>query len=99
MAMRAEFSVKLKREALKYKVKIDAQVLEGKLGSAYAAVRMLGAGPNDASKKTFEINSFVDKVYSNQQCADLLADHFSIISQEFDPLISTYFPQRLWMNS
>ena len=72
LAMRTEFTVKLKREALKYKEKIDAQVLEGKLGSAYAAVRMLGAGPNDASKKTFEITSFVDMGYSNQQSADLL---------------------------
>ena len=35
--MRAEFTVKLKRESLKYKEKIDAQFLEGKL-------RMLGAG-------------------------------------------------------
>ena len=66
MAKRAEFSDKLKCEALKYKAKIDAQVLEGKLGSAYAAVRMLGAGPNDAYKKSFEITSFIDKGYSNQ---------------------------------
>ena len=63
------------------RLKIDARKLE----SAYSAVRRLGALPNDSQKSSFETASFEDQGLSNQESADMLADHFSRISQEFDP--------------
>ena len=80
--LKSAFSENLKCEAKKYT----------ELGSAYSAVRRLGAGVYDAPKASFEIASFDDQGYSNQESADLLADHFSKISQEFDPIDVGRFP-------
>ena len=76
-------------EALKYKEKMVNRVKEGKLGRAYSAV-----GVNNA-RETFEISSFVDQGFSDRQAADHLADHFSRISQEFDPINIDLFAPNL----
>ena len=70
---------------------MNKEVTDGKLGSAYSAIRRLGAG-TETPKKSFDIASFVDKGLSDQQSANLLADHFSKISQEFDPINPAIFP-------
>ena len=74
---------------------MNNEVKEGKLGSPYSAIRTLGAGANSSPTSSFEIASFVDEEYSDQQSADLLADHFSKISQEFDPIDIDILPPNI----
>ena len=79
------FNEAIKNEALKYKDKVISEVLEGKRGSAYKAIRKLGTGNNNDNDH-FEIPSHTDRNLSNKQSADVLAAYFSAISQEFEPL-------------
>ena len=95
LRLRTEFSEKMKIEANKYKDKMNNEVKEGKLGSSYSAIRKLGAGANSSPTSSFEIASFIDGGYSDQQSADLLADHFSRISQEFDPIDIDLLPPNI----
>ena len=89
-----KFQSKLKAEALKYRNKIILEVQEGKRGSSYSAIRRLGDGPADSSKrKQFVIPAFIDEGLSPQQSANRLADYFSAISQTVQPLnISNFHP-------
>ena len=93
--LNTEFSEKLKIEANKYKEKMNNEVKEGKLGSSYSAIRKLGAGANSSPTSSFEIASFVDEGYSDQQSPDLLADHFPKSSQEFDPIDMDILPPNI----
>ena len=76
-----------KKEAKKYKDKITTEVKNGKRGSAYSLIRRLGDGPDDHRKsKTFSLPVFVDNNMSTQESANLLAEHFSKISQMSEPI-------------
>ena len=50
---------------------------------------------NSSVNDSFDITSFVDSGLSKQQSADRLADHFSRISQEYDPIDIDIFPPNL----
>ena len=92
--LQINFQTKLRCEAMKYKDKIIQEVLEGKRGSSYNAIRKLGDGPCDTDKrKEFTIPSYVEKGLSPEQAANRLADHFSAISQTVAPLdIENFHP-------
>ena len=87
MELKKLFDVELKKEANKYKNKVIEEVKAGTRGSAYSAIRKLGEGPDDINKgKKIFIADFVDANLSDQEGAELLANHFSAISQSFPPL-------------
>ena len=85
LGLKKTFDDNLITAAHTYKNKLIAEVMEGKRGSAYKAIKKLG---NDGSScnEGFEIPSHVESNMSAQQSAELLADYFSCISQEFLPL-------------
>ena len=56
-----------------------------KKGSYYKSVRQLGNGPDDNSRTT-TLPNFTENNFSSKQCAEILANHFSEISQTFEPL-------------
>ena len=93
--IKAQFDVKLKAEAQKYQEKVKAEVIEGKRSSSYAALRKLGVGGNDMGKNSFTLPSHTDNDLSPQQSADIFADYFSAISQEFDPICVDEFPPNI----
>ena len=55
------FEEKLKSEVEIRKKKIEKEVLDGKRGSSYAAIRKLGDRPFEPSRNNLEIPEFVDK--------------------------------------
>ena len=88
LEIKEEFEEKLKSAALKYKEKIIAEVSEGKRGSSYPAIRKLGSRDFEVLNNNdgFEIPEFVEDNFSDEQSAEALADFFSSISQEFEPI-------------
>jgi hypothetical protein len=93
--IKAQFDQKLKAEAAKYQQKIQAEVLEGKRNNAYSALRKLGVGVNDCGDNGFTLPSHAENNLSPQQSADLFADYFSSISQEFEPINIQNFPTNI----
>ena len=67
---------------------IITEVVEGKRGSSYSALRKLGNREFQVPKngETFDIPEFIDNDYDDKQCSEAMADFFSSISQEFDPI-------------
>ena len=88
VALKNKFDTKLKKEASKYIEKIEKEVLEGKRGSSYSAIRKLGNREFEVPKgmESFDIPDFVNNDYTDQQSSDAMADYFSSISQKFDPI-------------
>ena len=96
LRLKCEFKEKLQVEALKYKNKIINEVKQGKRGSAFSLIRRLGDGPNDDSKyRVFTLPHFVDNNYSDEECAESLANHFARISQTLPPININDFPPNL----
>ena len=85
LKIKDDFDQSLRIAALKYKNKVTAEVIEGKRGSAYKALRKLGSTTAEAVS-SFYLPSHMDMNLSAQQSANILADHFSKISQEFEPI-------------
>ena len=95
LKVKEEFDKKLKSEVDKYTNKLKEEVANGKRGSTYTAIRKLGNRPFDSSPNTFDIPEFVQNNLDDEQAAEALADHFSSISQEFQPIDVTQFPPNL----
>ena len=87
----------LNAEATKYKDKIMAEVSEGKRGSSYPAIRKLGNRDFEAARnaQNFEIPELVENNLDENQSAEALADFFSSISQEFEPINVDRFPPKI----
>ena len=93
LKIKQSFNESFEKAAHNYKDKIITEVVEGKRGSAYKALKKLG---NNSSEDTnFQIPSHVESNLSAQQSAELLADYFSRISQEFDPIDANKFSPAL----
>jgi hypothetical protein len=87
--LKAAFTEMFEKEAHKYKDKIIAEVTDGKRGSAYKALKKLGSGKCDDN--SFDIPSHVEQNLSSEESAEVLAEYFSSISQEFDPIDPSSF--------
>ena len=84
--LQSEFDEKLKIEKLKYREKVENEVREGRRGSTYPALKRMGARPFERTKSEFSLPAHVELNLSSAQSAELIAEHFSEISQEFAPL-------------
>ena len=82
----------LKTGAIKYRLKIEQEVSEGKRGSGYQAICKLGHRPGeDWHRKEVTLPSYSQENLTTLQAANRLAHHFSSISQTVDPLDQTKF--------
>ena len=97
LELKCEFDTKLNAESNKYCNKIHEEVTNGKRGSSYSAIRRLGNRDFVESKEanTFDLPEFVDNNLDDKQSAEALADYFSSISQEFQPLDVSKFPPNI----
>ena len=97
LKIKKEFDDKLKAEAAKFMNKLNDEISSGKRGSTYSAIRKLGNRDFEDTKgsDTFDIPEFVDMDLNDQQSAEALAEHFSSISQEFQPLDTSTLPPNL----
>ena len=74
-------------EAVKhYTDKITNEVLEGHRTSPYKALRKLGVRTGDCKNELFQLPDHVADKLSEEESAERIANFFSAISQEFDPL-------------
>ena len=86
LQLRTMYEEKLKTETLKYLDKIATEVVEGRRGSSYPALKKLGARPWDQSRDSFQLPAHQDQNLSPAQSAEIIAAHFSSISQEYKPV-------------
>ena len=73
-------------EIIKYKTKIIDEVATGKRGSIYPALKKLGIRPGSESESWFVLPTHQNLKLSPSESAELIATHFSKISEEFEPL-------------
>ena len=91
LELKKKFEETFEKAAHDYKDKIISEVKDGKRGSAYKAIRKLGE--NSSTDVCFSIPTHVEANLSDEQSAELLADYFSKISQEFTPINkNNFFP-------
>ena len=84
--------IEQKKDAIdKHKEKVKCEVVEGKRGSVYPFIKKLGSRPHSGDKG-FQLPSHAAKNLSHQQSAEVIADHFSKISQELPPLTINSLP-------
>ena len=61
-------------------------MIEGKRGSSYSALKKLGLRPGEKSHPEFQLEEHEEKNLSPYESAELLANHFSAVSQEYAAL-------------
>ena len=83
LALVKKFDEKLKKEVEKFRQKILTEVAEGNRTNSYKALRRLETGDH-VSKEDFTLPSHSD--LAPAEAAERLAEYFSRISQEFDPI-------------
>ena len=83
-------------EAVKhYTDKIMNEVKEGQRTSCYKSLRKLGVRTGDCKDELFKLPGHVNDKLSEQESAEKIADYFSAISQEFDPLDINKLPPNI----
>ena len=91
-----EFELKYKAAAEKYlKNKMDT-LKEAKPGKAYKVLKSMGAKPGDCTDDTtFTLPSHQQNGLTSKQSAEAIAEYFSQISREFQPLNIEQLPDRV----
>ena len=92
LEIKAKFDEKLKHEAEKYRQKIVAEVQQGKRSNSYSALRKLESGDNIGKTCNFTLPNHSEEELTPVQAAEKLAEYFSKISQEFEPICTKNFP-------
>ena len=65
---------------------------EGKRGSTYPALKRLGLSPGEAVRPGFQLPEHAQKNISPTQSAEMIADYFCQVSQEYSPLDVSSLP-------
>ena len=93
--MKRCFKTKFEAEASKYKERIIEDVKTGNRNSAYSALRKVGVRPGENIDNTFTLPSHSESHLSAGESVELIADHFSLISQNYDPINLDNFPPNM----
>ena len=65
-------------------------------GQAYSILKRMGAQPGDCTDdNTFTLPEHASRNLTNEESAELIANHFAEISQEFPPLNVDLLPERV----
>ena len=92
LKMATNFDELFKSERSKYLEKIQREVTEGKRGSTYPTLKRLGLQPGGTPHGGFQLPVHAELNYSSAQSAEVIAEHFSKISQEYSPLDVSSLP-------
>ena len=92
LELKCSYDAKMKAEAQKY---TEKDVRNGDRNSSYAALRRLGVRPGENTANSFTLPGHDDSNLSAQQSAEIIADHFAAISQNYDPISVNNFPPTL----
>ena len=93
--IKLKFDQKLKAEIEKYKIKVENDVIEGRRGSTYPALKKLGSRLYHTPYAGFQLPNHAKMNLSPAQSAELLAEHFSKISQEYSPMNIVNLPPNI----
>ena len=88
----SKFDEIFKSELSKYLMKIKLEVAEGKRGSSYPTLKRLGLQPGETTHGGFHLPQHVEQNFSSTQSAEVIAEHFTRISQEYSPLNISRLP-------
>ena len=80
---------------LKYKQKIENDVKDGKRGSTYPTIKKMGLRPFDNPNPEFQLPRHCELGLNSQQSAEMIAEHFATISQEYKPLNAQELPPNI----
>ena len=59
---------------------------QGKRGSSYSVIKKLGLRPGEVLQPSFQLPNHIMNDYSPAESAEILAEYFSSVSQEYSPL-------------
>ena len=90
-----QFEDMFRTEMNKYKQRIENEVLDGKRGSTYPTIKKMGIRPFDNPGPEFELPRHSELGFNSQQSAEIIAEHFATISQEYKPLNAQELPQNI----
>ena len=79
----------------KYKEKLRNKVLDGEKGSSYPVLKKLCSKPGGPESSLFHLPEHVEKGLNAEQCAEIIVEHFSSISQEYDALTIYSLPPNI----
>ena len=92
--LKSEFDEKFQKAMVDYMEKNISDIKSSNPSKAYSLLKRLGARPGDCD----EMNTFTLPSHSNlspEQSAEIIADPFSQISQEYPPLSEASLPDRV----
>ena len=89
------FDTKFQSEFQKYRLKIEAEVSQGKRGSSYFVVKKLGLRPGEVPQPSFQLPDHVENNYTTTESAEALAEYFSSVSQEYSPISVSNLPPNI----
>ena len=93
--IKTQFDKKMNDATLSYENKILREVVEGKRGSSYSALRRLGNRPGDINSLEFQLPEYVEQGLTPEQSVEKMADYFSKISAEYLPLDIAQLPVQI----
>ena len=93
LELRVQFDELLKLERAKYLEKIQIEVSEGKRGSIYPILKKLSLRPGENPHSGFQLPEHAG--LKPAEIAELIATHFSSISQEYLPLNLASLPPNI----
>ena len=93
LSLKRKFDDLYKYEAKKYLTKTVNELKFSNPGKMYSILKHLGSKPSKSeSNGSFSLLLHLEKNLSNNQSAEIIAEHFAAISQEFSPLIINDLP-------
>ena len=78
-----------------YTDKIISEVTEGTRSTSYKALRKLGVRNGDTKNDLFTLHEHTEHNLSEEQSAEKIADYFSNLSQEYEPLAFENLPPNI----
>ena len=93
--LKNSFEEKFELETSKYTEKIFEDVRNGNRSCTYSALRRLGVRPGEQTGNTFHLPGHVEDNLSARQSAEKIADHFAMISQDYEPISFENFPPNI----
>ena len=93
--LKAKFDLKQVEAVDHYTKKIINEVTDGTRSSSYKALRKLGVRKGDTKDDLFTLPNHVQQNLTEEQSVERIADYFSNISQEFEPLMLDKLPPNI----
>ena len=88
-----DFENRSQSEIEKYKLRLADQVLSGSMGSCYSTLRKLGNRVGDNKSNSFKLPNHSELGLTAAQSVEKIAEHFTQISAQFQPLDPVSLPQ------